>query len=138
MKNASVILTLALLFSSAIAFGQDVEAPKKGAKIHIEESTIDLQSGTEQTFDVWIVRSKKAQRATFYTPKFVSSTDLAFDVTADPENEDHYIVTAKSSSAAAGKYMVTVKSRSNGTQFISGTTLSVNVAGGKAVAAQNE
>lgn len=137
MKNTSAILTLALLFVSALAFGQDVDAPKKGAKIHIEEKSLDIQPGEEHTFDVWIVRSKKAQRATFYEPKFVSSSDLAFEVKADPENEDHYIVTAKTNTAANGKYMITVKSRSNGTQFIGGTTLSVNVSSGAAVAKQN-
>jgi len=136
MKKFTLILTAALAFVSITAQAQQTEAPKEGAKIFIENKALDVQPNGEQTFDVYIVRSKRAGKATFSTPQFSGADNVTFDVAQDAANPDHFVVTAKGA-GAAGKFFYTVTSKSNsGTQPISGTTVSVSV-GGKAVASDN-
>jgi len=136
MKKITLILTAALAFVSITAQAQQTEAPKEGAKIFIESKSLDVQTNGEQTFDVYIVRSKKAGKTTFTAPKFSGAEDVTFEVTQNTANPDHYIVKAKGA-GVSGKYFYTVTSRSNsGTQAISGTTLSVSVVG-NAVASDN-
>jgi len=136
MKKLTLILTAALAFVSITAQAQQTEAPKEGAKIFIESKSLDVQPNGESTFDVYIVRSKKAGKSSFTAPKFSGADDVIFEVAQDAANPDHFVVTAKGA-GVAGKYFYTVTSRSNsGTQPISGTTLSVSV-GGKAVASDN-
>ncbi len=136
MKKLTLILTAVLAFATFTTNAQQTEAPKSGAKIYIENKSLEVQPNGEQTFDVYIVRAKQAGKTTFSTPTFSGAGDVTFDVIQDATNPDHFVVTAKGA-GAAGKYFYTVTSKSNsGTQPISGTTVSVSV-GGKAVASDN-
>lgn len=136
MKKLTLISTALLAFATFTAQAQQTEAPKEGAKIFIESKTLDVQANGEQTFDVYIVRSKKAGKTSFTAPKFSGADQVSFEVTQDTANPDHFVVKAKGA-GVSGKYFYTVTSKSNsGTQAISGTTLSVSV-GGNAVASDN-
>jgi hypothetical protein len=136
MKKLTLILTAILAIATFTTQAQQTEAPKSGAKIFIESKSLTVQPNGENTFDVYIVRSKKAGKTTFSTPSFSGAGDVTFDVAQDAANPDHFVVTAKGA-GAAGKFFYTVTSKSNsGTQPISGTTLSVSV-GGNTVASDN-
>jgi hypothetical protein len=135
MKKITFLLTALLAIGSTTLFAQQTEAPKTGAKIYIESKSLDIQANGENTFDLYIVRSKRAGKTTFEMPSFSGAEDITFDVAQDASNLDHFVVTAKGNTVASGKlfYIVTSKS-SSGTQRISGTTLSINVTGNAAVA----
>ncbi len=117
---------------------QDFEIPKTGAKIYVKSNSIELNSTGEFTFDLWIVRSKRAQRATFDTPRFSGSKDLEINLEANSEDKDHYKVTVKTKDVTSGKYFYTVSSRTTGIQRINGTTISFVVAAGKPSVASTE
>lgn len=134
MKKITFLLTAILAIGSTSLFAQQTEAPKTGAKIYIESKSLEVQPNGEQTFDLYIVRSKRAGKTTFELPTFNGADGVEFDVKQDAENPDHYVVTVKGS-ASTGKAFYTVTSKSNsGTQLVSGTTLSVNVTSTKNIA----
>lgn len=130
-----MIVTLLLL--GTLAMGQDFDAPKKGAKIYAQEYTINVDTDSKASFDLWIVRSKTAKKAKFLAPTLNSSSGLSFDVVQDTKNQDHFLITVAADKVAVGQYTVTVSSRSNGTQKVTGTTLSFNVMASKAVASED-
>ena len=136
MKNLAALLIL-FAVTATTAVAQDFETPKTGAKIYLTENNMELSTNGEQTFDVFIVRSKKASRTKFDAPKFAGSKDLEFDVQQNPDNKDHYTVTVKASDVASGKYFYTITSRSNGVQRINGTTTSIKVGNSSNVAASS-
>lgn len=137
MKNITMIFSAALILVATTAFAQLPEPPKSGAKIFIEDSKLAVAANGETTFDMYIVRSKKAGRTTFDTPQFVGAEGVSFEVAQDASNPDKYTVTARG--VEAGSFIYTVKSRSNsGTQTISGTTVSVSVGGGALASGNNE
>ncbi|MEQ9467596.1 MAG: hypothetical protein RLN88_09300 [Ekhidna sp.] len=135
MKKHLALLTLLLI--GTLSYGQNFDAPEKGAKIYAQEYMIHVDSGSETTFDLWIVRSRFAKRAEFMAPSLMSSSALAFEVAQDPENKDHYTVTVSANEVEAGQYTTTVSARSNGTQKVTGTTLSFNVVAAQAVASKD-
>lgn len=135
MKKHFAVLTLLLV--GTLAFGQNFDAPEKGAKIYAQEYSINVEANSETSFDLWIVRSRFAKRAEFMAPSLMSSSDLSFEVTQDPENKDHYTVTVSAKEVEAGQYTTTVSARSNGTQKVTGTTLSLNVVAAQVVASKD-
>ena len=135
MKKHITFLTLLLL--GTLAMAQNFEAPKKGAKIYVQDYTINLDEGGEATFDLWLVRSKFAKRAEFLAPKLLSSSGLTFEVVQDANNQDHYTVKVSAENVNSGLYTSTVSARSTGTQKVTGTTLSFNVGAAQSVASSD-
>lgn len=136
MKKHITLLSL-LFFVASLALAQNFDAPKKGAKIYAQEYTVSIDADGTTTFDLWIVRSRTAKKATFFAPILNSSSGLSFEVEQDSENKDHYVVTANADKVAVGVYTVTVSSKRNGSHTVTGTTLSFNVEAGKAVASKD-
>jgi hypothetical protein len=135
MKKITILLSALLIIGLSTVSAQQTEAPKTGAKIYIESKGLDLQANGENTFELYIVRSKRASKTTFELPTFSGAEEVTFEVLQDENNPDHYIVTAKSGATKSGKLFYTVTSKSNsGTQLVSGTTFSVNVSGTAAIA----
>ncbi|MEO9872043.1 hypothetical protein [Ekhidna sp.] len=132
MKKLISLLTLLLI--GTVALSQNFEAPKTGAKVYTDNYTINLDVNGEETFDLWIVRSKRARRAKFMTPTVLNSNGIKFQVTPDPNNQDHFIVTASSEDVVEGQYTATVAVRSIGTQKVTGTTLSFHINSAKNIA----
>lgn len=135
MKKHIAIISFILI--GTLAMAQDFEAPKKGAKIYANEYSISLDENGETSFDLWLVRSRFAKRATFLEPKLISSSGLSFVVIQDENDKDHYIVTVSAKDVETGQYSTTVSARSTGTQKVVGTTLSFNVTPSKAVASKD-
>lgn len=131
------IALLSFLLVASIAFSQNFEAPKKGAKIYVESNALTLQAGEETTFDLWIVRSKFAKKTNIFEPSFMTSSELTFSVVQDEADKDHYSVTVSAANASAGTYSSTVSARSIGTQKVIGTTLSFDVTAGNVVASKD-
>jgi hypothetical protein len=135
MKKYIALFTF-ILFGTLV-MAQDFELPKKGAKIYANDYTISVDTDSETTFDLWLVRSRFARRATFLEPKLISSSGLTFEVAQDESDKDHYIVTVSAKDVETGQYSTTVSARSTGTQKVVGTTLSFNVTPSKAVASKD-
>ena len=135
MKKYIAIFSLLLI--GILAYAQDFEAPKRGAKIYAEDYTISVDTEGETTFDLWLVRSRFAKRATFLTPKLITSSGLEFEIAQDENDKDHYVVTVSANGVDAGQYSTTVSARSTGTQKVVGTTLSFDVTPAKAVASKD-
>lgn len=135
MKKYIAIFSLMLLGTGVNA--QEFETPERGAKIYAKEYTISVDAEGETTFDLWLIRSRFAKRATFLTPKLISSSNLSFEITQDENNKDHYTVKVSAKDVETGQYSTTVSARSTGTQKVVGTTLSFNVTPSKAVASKD-
>jgi hypothetical protein len=127
IMKKSLILVLGLALFTSSLFAQDFEAPKDGAKIYTESTTIEIDQKGEALFDLWIVRSNRAKWTTFQMPKISTVDGLEFYFKQDPENKDHYTVNVKASNAALGSYSGTVTCRSNGVHLVTGTILNLNV-----------
>ncbi len=129
-----MILLAVLGVASSIGFAQQFEQPKEGAKIHLSDNAVEMNSATEKKIDIWVVRSKKAKKAKFDAPKFLGATDLGISIEADPNDPNHFIATLNSAGVKNGKYFYTVASRSRSIQKVTGATISVAVnAAAKAV-----
>lgn len=126
MKKSHILVFGLVIFSSSL-FAQNFEAPKDGAKIYTESTTIEVDQKGEALFDLWIIRSNKAKRTTFQMPKISNVEGLEFYFKQDSENKDHYTVNIKATNAALGSYSGTVTCRSNGIQLVTGTMLNLNV-----------
>lgn len=131
------ILTLAMTAIVGIGFAQQFEAPRDGAKIHLSTYELDLESTGEATLDLWIVRSKRARKSNFDTPKFLGTNDLSIKLEQDPNDANHFVVAVKTEGVASGKYFYTVASRSRSVQKVKGTTVTFNVGKPKAVTKNN-
>ncbi|MFK7954202.1 MAG: hypothetical protein AB8B73_15235 [Ekhidna sp.] len=123
----SILTTLALIIFIAPLSAQEFEAPKDGAKIYTETSSIEVNQQGETLFDLWIVRSNRAKRTHFQMPKISGVEGLEFYFKADPKNKDHYTVNVKATNAQLGSYSGTITSRSNGIQLVTGKIININV-----------
>lgn len=133
MKKVLLTLILASIFFAG--FAQQFEVPKEGAKIYLSSNDVNVNSEDEIKLDVWVVRSKRAKKSKFDTPKFLGSNELTTKITSDQSNPDHYIATLKLSNVPNGTYFYTVTSRSRSIQKVTGTTLTITVE--KAAVASN-
>lgn len=104
----------------------------------VENTAIEVAQNDETSFDLWLVKSKVARKASFEAPRFISPDGTEFIITADTENEGKYTVTVKANGAAAGNYSVTVMGKRNGVHAVTGMILSLNVTAGTAVAKDGE
>lgn len=133
-----LILSLAICALVSISFAQQFEQPSEGAQIHLSAYEIDLKSTDETKLDIWVVRSKKAKKSKFDTPKFLGPDDLEIVISQDANDADHYVATIKSNGLADGKYFYTVSSRSRSIQKVKGTTVSFVIGGSSATVSKSK
>ncbi len=132
------LLLLAVLgVASRIGFAQQFDPPKDGAKIHLSSNIVEMNMATEKKVDIWVVRSKKAKKAKFDTPKFIGASNLEISIEADPNDSNHFIATINSAGVENGKYFYTVASRSRSVQKVTGATISIAVNAGEVVSKNN-
>ena len=136
MKNQIKLSIVALLFSASL-FAQNYDAPKKGAKIYVDNTQIEVNENGESTFDLYLVKSKVARKASFETPKFLAPEGLNFTVTEDASNPQHYTVSVKADDIQQGDYSVTVSGKRSGIHSVTGTILSLKVTSASAVASKD-
>lgn len=127
MKKLSILYSLLFILAVSVASAQEFDVPKTGAKIFLSNASLELKATDETTFDLWVVRSKKAAKSKFDQPKFLGSQDFTFEVTPSASNPDTYKVLVKSNDVKPGAYFYTVSSRSRSTQKVTGTTISIKV-----------
>ncbi len=133
----SILSAIAFIFFIAPITAQDFEAPKDGAKIYTEKSTVEIKNNGESLFDLWIVRSNRAKRTNFQMPKITSVEGLEFFFKVDPDNKDHYTVNIKATAAQLGSFSATITSRSNGIQLVTGKIININVLPATSVASSD-
>ena len=131
MKKLLILIVFNFIAGAVVA--QQFETPKEGAKIYLTSNEVNMALSSETKVDLWVVRSKRATKAKFDTPKFLGSAGLDIQVEADPNDKNHFIATIKNEGVANGKYFYTVASRSRSIQKVTGTTVSINVGAGNAV-----
>ena len=134
MKKA--IFSIIVMFCALSILAQDVEAPKKGAKLYIENTTLEATPSDEVSFDVWLVRSKVARKANFENPKLLVPEGAKFTISTDTQNPDHYTVTLKTSDMEEGNYSLTIMGKRSGVHAVTGAILTLNVTSKKAVASK--
>lgn len=135
MKKLSVLYSILFLFAGSMVSAQEFDLPKTGAKIFLSNSSLEINANETTTFDLWVVRSKKATKSKFDAPKFLGSENFTFELTPSASNPDNYKVVVKSNDVKPGEYFYTVSSRSRSTQKVTGTTVSIKVgASGQVVA----
>lgn len=136
MKNQIKLSIVALLFSAA-TFAQNFEAPKKGAKIYVENAQIELDENGESTFDMYLVKSKVARKASFETPKFLAPEGFDFTITEDANDPTRYTVSVKAGAIEEGNYSVTISGKRSGVHSVTGTILSLKMSSSAAVASKD-
>ena len=136
MKN-QIKLSIIALFVSASLYAQNYEAPKKGAKIYVDDTELEINENGESTFDLYLVKSKVARKASFETPKFLAPEGLDFTVTADENDPYHYTVSVTANEIEQGDYSVTVSGKRSGVHSVTGTILSLKVKPATAVSSKD-
>ena len=126
MKNQLTITILSFVFALS-AFAQDFEAPKKGAKIYVDNTALELNENETLSFDLYLIKSKVARKSTFEAPRFLAPDGLNFTVTQDATDSRLYKVMLNADEIAAGDYSVTVTGKRSGIHAVTGTILSVKV-----------
>lgn len=134
-KKLALTLTITLLGLSAMA--QNFAAPKKGAKLYVQSTSIEVAEKGATTFDVWLVRSKMARKTIFEDPRAISPAGGSFTITVDPANKDHYTVRLEADDLTTGSYSCSLMTRSAGIHSVTGALLTINIIGGKAVATKD-
>lgn len=132
-----LVLTLAIALFAFTTVAQNFEAPKKGAKLYVENTVIEVGSNDEVSFDLWLVKSKVARKAKFDTPKIIGADGVEFTVNPDAQNPGHYTVTLKTSELEAGNYSATMMGKRSGIHAVTGAILTLNVSAGKSVASKD-
>ena len=133
MKN-QFLTTLAVILISSSAFAQEMVPPKKGAKIYVENKSIEISEGGEVTFDMYLLKSKAAKRASFANPRFLAPDGLDFYLKQDAQDPNHYSVIVKADDIKSGNYSITVAGKTSGTHTVTGSILSLTVNPGSVVA----
>ncbi len=136
MKN-QIITTVLVLLISISTYAQAYDAPKKGAKIYVENNSLEVAQNQEVSFDIYLVKSKVARKATFENPKFVSPAGLDFYVKEDTTDPTHYTVMLKASEIDTGDYSITVSGKRSGIHSVTGTILNVKVNPSNSVASKD-
>lgn len=136
MKNQITITLIAVLISVA-SFAQDFEVPKKGAKIYLESTELEVAENEEMTFDLYLVKSRSARKASFEAPGFLAPDGLDFSIQQDENEAGHYTVSLKANEIETGNYSVTVTGKRSGIHTVTGSILSINVTPADAVASKD-
>ena len=132
-----IVLTFGIILTGLLSFAQDFEAPKKGAKLFVNASSVEVAQGGETTFDLWLVRTKVPKKAKYQAPKALSPDGAAFTFTADPENPDHFVVSVTANSSLQGSHSVTIMGKRSGVHSVVGTIVTLNVIGSNTVATKD-
>ena len=132
-----LVLTLTVVLSGLFVFAQDFAAPKKGAKIYVESNSLEVDENDKVSFDIYLIKSKSARKATFENPKFLGPKGIEFEVTQDASDPTHYTVSAKADQIASGDYSVTVTGKRSGIHAVTGTILSLKVNPANSVASSD-
>lgn len=136
MKNL-FLTTIGILFFSVSVFAQDFEVPKKGAKIYVENNSIEIDQNGEVTFDLFLIKSRSAKRTSFANPRFLAPEGLDFYLKQDALDASRYSVIVKASDIKTGNYSVTVAGKTSGTHSVTGTILSFVVKSPSVVASSD-
>ncbi|GAB4237078.1 MAG: hypothetical protein Tsb0034_12010 [Ekhidna sp.] len=136
MKNQAILTLIIALISFSLS-AQEFEAPKKGAKLYVKNALIEVNENDQTSFDVWLVKSRAAKKATFDAPSLVSPEGVDFTVVQDVQDPLHYTVTVKATEITPGDYSVTLTGKRSGIHSVTGAILSLKVQAANAVASKD-
>lgn len=108
-KLFTLLLTVgALSFANA----QTTEIPQSGVNLTVEQPKVVLEKGINYEFDLHVVRSRRARKANFDTPRIVGPKGIEFDIKAASDQPDLYKVVVNAENMEPGKYFYLVSSKS--------------------------
>ena len=125
LLTLSVVMLLATPFS---LHAQQLDPPKTGALIHVDQHQYKLKPGEEISFPARLVKSKSAKKLEF-GELFIKNTDeMAFRVEASADQQDLYVVKAKAApNLAPGKLYFVLKMTGDNAHRVRSTTLSFTI-----------
>ena len=125
MKKLFTLYIVTLATLSFAARAQQVDAPKTGAIIHVEEHQYKLKPGEEISFTARLVKSRSAKKMKFGELSIKDSEQMAFRIVPSPDQEDLYVVKAKAAPGIAhGKLYFVLKMTGKNSHMVRSTTLS--------------
>ena len=135
-----ILLTLALmgLFTAPTLMAQDVEAPKSGAVILVENNKLQITPGQTQEIELSLLRSERAEKTKFDPISINGSKAVQFEITEVQDAKDNWtLLVTVPEGTAEGTYYYVMSSKSKGSQKVKGATLAVKVSG-ESVAVNND
>ncbi len=109
---------------------QAQEIPNKGAKLVIDEPTLESPSGqVAVSFDVELLRSSRARKARFDVPRV--SGNRGIDTVVKETAKDQYTVSLSGENVAPGSYTFVISSNGNSFHQVTGATVTLVVADSK-------
>ena len=125
MKKLFTLYILAISTLSFAARAQQVDPPKTGALIHVEEHQYKLKPGEEISFTAQLVKSRSAKKLKFGELSIKDSEQMAFQIVPSTDQENRYIVKAKAAPGLApGKLYFVLKMTGKNSHMVRSTTLS--------------
>ncbi len=107
---------------------QDLEPPKNGAVLRLENNNHKIAIGETLLTDVWLVRSKTNRKTSFEGLKASAAPGLLIKFTPHNQHPDRYVMNISvASEVEPGKYAVLVKGKGKNAHRVKGTTFSLVV-----------
>jgi len=135
--KTKITFALVLTIVSLSLLAQDFERPKKGAKLYVQDNTIEVSENGATTFDLWLVKSRLAKKVDFETPKAIHPDGTVFTFEKHPQNPDQYSVSVKAEDIETGDHSVTIMGRRSGMHSVTGTIITLRVNPAKSVASSD-
>lgn len=135
-----ILLTLALmgLFTAPTLMAQEVEAPKSGAVIMLENNKVQITPGQTQELDVSLLRSERAEKTKFNAISINGSNAVQLEMKEVADAKDNWTLQVTvPEGTEPGTYYYVMSSRSAGSQKVKGATLAIKVTG-ESVAVNND
>lgn len=131
------LLSLAFLLFFAVAIQAQDYPLKKGAKLAVEESTIELSQDLPLEIGVEILRSKAERKTKFAAPTIQKIDGLAFEI-SPKEEVDAYTLKLIPQGIAPGDYTLIIKGSGPNKRYLTSRMLALKVVSNTSVAATNQ
>ena len=137
MKVLIYSLTFFLTLSLS-AMSQDLEKPKIGATLKVEDSNVTIKPNEPKSIDVWLVKSTKDSQRKFDELILTGNQSISYEIeqTEVTKEYEKYKLTL-TSSATSGKYAMILKGEGKNGHKVRATILMVQVSENEAEVASN-
>lgn len=128
MKNMFLLLGAVLIFVLPTS-AQDLNPPKTGAVLRLQNTQQKLAIGEDINADIWLVRSRSSKKTAFEGLKANAAPGVLIKFIPHNQQPDRYVMNISVASAVEpGTYTVLVKGKGKNAHKVKGTTFSLVVA----------
>ena len=126
MKSIFTSSLLALIL--VLGYSGQAQTPKDGAIIKLDRTDISIESGTEASVQIQVIRSKRYQKTKLGLPVVASSIEgLAFVINEGDESDQYLLAIKADEGIAPGKHTLVIKGDAKWGRKIRSSLLSVEV-----------